>query len=97
MSTEKATDEHSGALDCYAASFLLGLLMPGTIPDNNDSDVDLVEFECRDGWKVSVFYDVGELDYIDHFVSPDGTVIDFWDWPESDDKSTLMSWRGFEA
>jgi hypothetical protein len=49
-----------------------------------DQDV----FECNDGWKVRVFYDAGDYDYIDSWIAPDGTVIDsedvgllFWDPP----------------
>ena len=52
-----------------------------------------------DNWKVIIFHDCGELDYIDHFVSPDGEIIDFWDWPVEEDfynsdKNLLMCWRG---
>lgn len=81
----------------YSAEFLLGLLEGVEIPD--DSSVDDVwekEFDCRDGWRVVVFYDVGELDYIEYFVTPDGEKINFWDWPESNDRSELMNWRGHE-
>jgi hypothetical protein len=53
-----------------------------------------VEFEAREGWKVSIFYDVGELDYIAHFVTPDGEVLDFWEWPEGRDRDLLIAWRG---
>lgn len=56
------------------------------------------DFDLPGGWKISVFYDVGDLDYINHFVAPDGTVIDFWEWPDEnfDDplRLRLMSWRG---
>lgn len=76
------------------ADFLLGLLEGIEIPDHNEVDACEVAFPCRDGWKVIVFYDVGELDYIDSFVSPTGEEIDFWLWPESEDKQRVMNWRG---
>lgn len=67
-----------------------------------------VNFDCANGWKVVIFYDCGGLDYICHFVKPNGLVIDFWDWPDefepddpkydeaycSSDRWFLMNWRG---
>ena len=54
-----------------------------------------VSFDHPTGWKVVIFYDCGELDYIDHFVTPDGTDIEFWDLPEDDTwKNYLINWRG---
>ena len=54
-----------------------------------------VLFAARDGWKFSIFYDCGELDYIDHFVTPAGHEIDFWDWPDENPwKCYLINWRG---
>ena len=53
-----------------------------------------VVFDAKDGWKVSIFYDCQELDYIDRFISHCGGSMDFWEWPESDDKNVLMCWRG---
>jgi hypothetical protein len=35
----------------------------------------------EDGWEVSYFYDVGELDYIDRLRSPEGIEFCPWDWP----------------
>ena len=78
----------------YTADFLLGLIIPGSIPMNGDVDAMDVEFDCRDGWKVNVFYDVGELDYINHFVTPNGDTVDFWKWPDSDERQRLLCWRG---
>ena len=85
------------ALTCgrYAASFLLSLLEGISIPNAIDpGEFCDVEIAVRDGWKVDVFYDCGELDYINHFISPLGEVIDFWLWPESEDRSLLINWCG---
>lgn len=79
----------------HSADFLLGLIDGIVIPENiGPGEFRDVEFLVRDGWKVDVFYDCGELDYINHFVSPEGERIDFWGWPESKDKSRLINWRG---
>lgn len=52
------------------------------------------EFTSPQGWRVSIFYDDGELDYIEHFTSPDGRVVDFWDWPEeTPGRNILIAWR----
>lgn len=50
---------------------------------NAPSSIGRGEFENREfimssGWKVVIFYDSGDLDYIDHFVSPDGRRIEVW-------------------
>lgn len=50
---------------------------PETVP-NEGSDLTLT---TPSGWQVSYFYDVGELDYIDEIRSPEGLVVDFWEWP----------------
>lgn len=46
----------------------------------NDEGSDLT-LGTDDGWQVSYFYDVGELDYIDEIRSPEGIVFSPWDWP----------------
>lgn len=52
-------------------------------------------FDAHDGWKVVVFYDCDSLDNIEHFISPDGQVIDFWTWDERNpDRRILMAWSG---
>ncbi|MCK2054971.1 phage terminase large subunit family protein [Methylobacterium sp. 37f] len=64
---------------------------PDCIP-NEGSDLTLTTAE---GWQVSYFYDVGELDYIDEIRSPDGLVIDFWEWPMgAPGAGFLRAWRG---
>ena len=40
--------------------------------------VDGVEEEV---WKVAVFYDGGEFDYIESFITPEGKEIDWFDFP----------------
>jgi len=79
---------------CYTADFLFGLLEGVDIPDDiGAGEFEDRTFEIRDGWKVVIFYDCGELDYIDHFETPDGTEVDFWEWPESADRTRLINWR----
>lgn len=34
-------------------------------------------YTASNGWKLAVFNDAGEWDYIDHFEAPDGRVLDF--------------------
>lgn len=89
------------------AERLLSMADAANVPDdhpNPDWWPSEVEFELSDGWKMAVFYDVGDLDYIEHFVAPDGQIIDFWDWPDITDlgedewcdldKNMLMGCRG---
>ena len=53
------------------------------------------EFLARDGWRVVIFYDDGDLDYIEHFIAPDGTIVDFWKWPDDlPGRDMLVGWRG---
>lgn len=79
----------------YTADFLLGLLENVPIPEQDpSSECSDTVFECPNGWKVVIFYDCGELDYIDHFVNPAGQKVDIWKWPESEDQQRLINWRG---
>ena len=50
-------------------------------------------FPARDGWKVVVFFDGSDFDNIEHFIRPDGTVLDPWDWPVSPERDRLCYWR----
>lgn len=79
--------------DCW---YLLEIAESANPPDNWDDHIwTEKEFDAKDGWKVSFFYDGDELDYIDHFVTPDGKKIDFWDWPEeTPGRQNLINWRG---
>ena len=72
---------------------------PDTQPCDSRNWSAHVEFEAKDNWKVVIFYDCGNLDYIDHFITPDGEIIDYWDWPDGEDfytsdKNLLMCWCG---
>lgn len=64
---------------------------PGSSP-NWGGDVTL---PARDGWQVCFFYDCGELDYIEHFVTPSGEKLEVWpDGYDSDQSAPIMVWRG---
>jgi hypothetical protein len=41
-----------------------------------------------------VFFDAGELDYIDHFVTPDGSKIAVWSADEPPENPALRDWPG---
>ena len=71
---------------------------PEYLPEDSSDCWSDVTFEAKNGWKVVIFYDGTELDYIDHFIKPDGKIINFWDWPDepdyyNSDKHILMCWR----
>jgi hypothetical protein len=54
-----------------------------------------VSFDGEGGWKVFIFYDCGEIDYIAYFVTPCGENIDFWEWDDEHPwRNYLMNWRG---
>jgi hypothetical protein len=53
-----------------------------------------VTLNAKDGWKCVIFYDGDMLDYIDSFITPDGEIINFWEWDECIEKSILMGWSG---
>ena len=68
---------------------------PNEQPEGSDNWCTDAEFVAENGWKVFIFYDCGELDYIAHFITPDGEEIDFWEWAEEHPwKSFLINWRG---
>lgn len=76
------------------AEDLLDIVETANFPDGG-LDLGNETFECRDGWKVVIFYDAGDLDYIDSIVMPNGDVIDFWDWPVgTPGRETLIRWQG---
>lgn len=56
---------------------------------------ETITFDGPNGWKVVIFYDDGELDYIDSFTTPRGETIDFWDWPDTvPGRDILIAWQG---
>lgn len=81
-------------MEYESAEFLLSLLDGVDIPDGIEpGEWDTKEFDLANGWKVSIFYDCGDLDYINYFVTPNGKILDFWHWPDSPDRAMLISWR----
>ena len=74
-----------------------GAKIPRLPPDINLMDF---VFDSIDGWKVAVFYDGGEFDYVEHVITPDGAIFDFWDecyWQNGCDneyRKNLINWRG---
>ncbi|OCW56277.1 hypothetical protein [Hoeflea olei] len=89
----------------YTADFLLDIAksapFPHAVPEVQWHST--LTFDARDGWQVSVFYDGDEFDYIAHFITPGGNVIDPWAWPDADqdehapfaygDKERIIFWR----
>jgi len=68
---------------------------PDYQPDDSDNWSGDTEYKLPTGWTVIIFYDCGELDYIDSFVTPSGTIIDFWEWEEEHPwRQYLINWRG---
>jgi len=67
---------------------------PEILPSDSPYWCSDMPIKTEEGWTVYFFYDCEELDYISHFVKPDGTEIDFWDWEESEAKEILICWRG---
>lgn len=67
----------------YDVDMLLDIADSTNAPDVNGEWYCGEMFDAKDGWKVSIFYDCGELDYIEYFVAPDGEVIDFWKLPDT--------------
>ena len=74
---------------------LLEIAESANPPDNLDEHVWTEKtFDSSNGWKVVFFYDGDELDYIDTFISPDGTVINFWEWGDGHPWfNDLFNWR----
>jgi len=85
-------------LGIYSQWDLLALAEKAMPPDEQPpeseewcADIDFVV----DGWIVRIFYDAGELDYIAEFIGPDGTIFDFWEWPDGHPwKRDLINWSG---
>jgi hypothetical protein len=78
----------------YDALFLMGIAESTNAPEHDGKYYhEDVTFEAKDGWKCVMFYDGDELDYIAHFITPDGEIIDFWEWEDSPEKDTLTCWR----
>jgi len=76
--------------------YLLALAEAVNPPDDHPIGGECEDkvFDASGGWKVVIYYDCGDLDYITHFVTPEGEVLDFWDRPESHERDVLINWRG---
>lgn len=70
--------------------------------DIGTGEFDVREFTVEGGWTVAIYYDCGDLDYIDYFISPSGERLDLWG-EELDSRlddgavgrsATLQCWRG---
>ena len=54
-----------------------------------------IQFAAWDGWQITIFYDGGGLDYIAEMRSPNGLVINPWEWPDGALGGNLLcNWRG---
>lgn len=78
------------------ADFLLGLAEECNPPQGHPvNDSATMEFVTAGGWTVVFFYDAGDLDYIEKFISPEGDEVDFWAWPEDHaGREAMIAWRG---
>jgi len=82
-------------LDEYDQWKLLEIAESANPPNANFEWYGDVKLPAKDGWKVTFYYDCGELDYIDSFVTPDGVTLNVFgpdvvvglEWPP------LMIWR----
>ncbi|MBB3520986.1 MULTISPECIES: hypothetical protein [Rhizobium] len=89
----------------YTADFLLDIAkstpFPLAVPYEDWHST--LTFDARNGWQIAVFYDGEEFDYIEHFVAPDGSLVNAWDWPDTEqdenapfvcgDKERIIFWR----
>lgn len=94
---QQAWDPHP--LDNWGQMFLLEIASSANPPDTQPGDspdwCGDVTLSARDGWQVCFFYDCGELDYIDHFITPTGERLDVWpDGYQGDQWPPVMCWRG---
>lgn len=78
----------------YAADFLIDLANSTAFPDVSDDGAPWKTYPSKDGWQVCYFYDADYIDYIQHFIAPNGDVIDFWEWPDSPERDQLIAWCG---
>lgn len=77
---------------------LLEMAHAVNMPDSLDPGIfEHLTFDCEGGWKVVIFYDDGDLDYIDQFITPKGEPIDFWEWSNDvPGRDILIAWQGRE-
>ena len=83
-------------LDQYDQWRLLEIAESANPPDENHEWYSDQTMPAKDGWQVCFFYDCGSLDYIDHFITPDGEKLDVWlgEQYQSEQWPPVMNWRG---
>ncbi len=85
-------------LDAWGQMFLLEIASSAvraddTKPGDSYDRFGDVTLPARDGWQVCFFYDCGDLDYIDHFVTPAGEELEvFPDGYQSERLPPVMQW-----
>lgn len=90
---------NSHPLDKWGQMFLLDIASsanpPNVQPYNSGVWCGEVVLNARDGWKVCFFYDAGQLDYIDYFITPEGEKLNVWpDHYISEQWPPVMNWSG---
>jgi hypothetical protein len=77
------------------ATELLSEVKRANIPEEIPGQFGNEEFTTQDGWKITIFYDCGEFDYIDKIVTPEGQV---YEYPFSEfiteDGNPIQAYRG---
>lgn len=86
-------------LDSWGQEQLMQIADSANPPDAQPADSENwcgdVVMPARDGWQVCFFYDCGGLDYIDHFITPNGEKLDVWPSNyQSEQLPPVMNWRG---
>lgn len=82
-------------LDSFGQLALVEIANSANPPDDNPDWYGEVTLPARGGWQVCFFYDCGELDYIDHFITPAGLPLSVWvDGYSSEQWPPVMNWRG---
>ena len=76
----------------YTTEFLIEIAENAKIPRTFDTLFPWQSYSSTDGWLVVVFFDAGDLDYIDHFIAPDGTKINVWGADEPPEDPALRDW-----
>lgn len=66
-------------VDALLRRIIAGEISWVAIDESWDDACGNIEFRTSDGWSIVVFNDVGEWDYLDSVLSPDGRAIGFAD------------------
>ncbi len=83
-------------LDKYGQFYLLEVAESANPPLYPPADGGAwLTLDAKDGWKVCFFYDCDDLDYIEHFIKPNGDVLEAWpDDYVSEIPAPVMAWCG---